>query len=80
MLSPECEILGLADDLQWDAEDPLRVTGEEQDGGEMPGSPDVSGTDVLVLRLRGFLPLLRFRGTACCRAADLNTSSWISGS
>ena len=76
MLSSGREILGLADDLQWDAEDPLQMTGEEQDGGEMPGSPDASpGMDVLVLRLRGFLPLLRFRGTACCRAAALNTSA-----
>lgn len=76
VLSSGCEILGLAVDLQRDAEDPLRVTGEEQDGGEMPGSPDVSpGIDVLILRLRGFLPLLRFRGTAGCRAAAVITSS-----
>ncbi len=69
-------MLGLADDLQRDAVDPLRVTGEEQDGGEMLGSPNVSpGIDVLILRLRGFLPLLRFRGTAGCRAAAFITSS-----
>ena len=76
MLSSGREILVLADDLQRDAVDPLRLTVEEQDGGEMPGSPDVSpGIDVLILRLRGFLPLLRFRETAVCRAAALITSS-----